>query len=280
LAVIIPCRDDRHLPATLDSLGAQESSPPFEVIVVDASGEELVDTLEVWRNRLDIRVVRGAWGATPGANRNTGVAASNASLLLFIDADDVVNGSYVRSMAEALQSHPVVCSTVEMNQLNPWNPGGTHPQQTGLIKGEFSFLPFAGAGTMGIRRSLFEEIGGFDALLRRYQEADLCWRIQLSGHAPPALVRTATLHYRLQRDPAKRLWRVAAQGRGQALLYRRFRHAGMPRQTFSDVVDAWVTIVSGLVGRATRRSTESIGYPAAIRIGRLLGSVRYRVVYL
>jgi glycosyltransferase involved in cell wall biosynthesis len=121
--------------------------------------------------------------ATAGANRNLGVAESRGRLLLFVDADDTANDRYVDAMATALESHELVCSAVDLELLNPWDPSGTHPQQTGLIQ-SMDFLPFAGAGTLGVRRSLFEERGEFDLLLRCYEDADLCWRIQLSGHEP------------------------------------------------------------------------------------------------
>jgi len=129
--------------------------------------------------------------------------------------------------------------SVEMVSLNPWNPTGTHPQQTGLITGEMAFLPFAGAGTLGIRRPLFEAIGEFDPTLACYEEADLCWRLQSAGHGPPWFVEDATLHYRLERSPGRR-WRKAIQfGQTQALLYSRYRRAGMPRGTAREAVAAW-----------------------------------------
>ncbi len=282
VSVIIPCGpDDSHLAATLESLAVQESPPPFEVVIVDASGKDLESRLHSWRDRLELRVVRAKEGAPAPANRNAGVAASRGPFLLFVDADDTVNGTYVRAMARALASHELVCSSVDMELLNPWNPGGTHPQRAGLITAEMSFLPFAGAGTLGIRRSLFEEIGGWDPSLRFYPEADLCWRIQRAGHEPPALVPDATLHYRL--DPTRRGgWRrTVGLGRTQPLLYRRYRRAGMPREPFLDVVRAWSSLVWGLLRRAIGRPTpKGLGFQAAIRIGRLQGSLRYRVPYL
>jgi GT2 family glycosyltransferase len=106
-----------------------------------------------------------------------------------------VNDEYVRAMMDALRIHPCVCSRVDVASLNPWNPKGSHPQQTGLITADMEFLPFAGAGTLGIRRSLFQDIGGFDPCLRQYKDADFCWRLQLSGHDAPFLVQMAERQY-------------------------------------------------------------------------------------
>jgi glycosyltransferase involved in cell wall biosynthesis len=203
VSVIIPSRDDAHLPSTLGSLAVQRGAPAFEVVVVHGRGRHPAGLLERWDDQLEFRVVLGH-GSTAGAQRNHGVAVSRGALLLFVDADDTVGEGYVRAMADALESHELVCSCVDLTVLNPWVSAETHPQQKGPITEEMAFLPFAGAGTLGIRRPLFEGIGGFDPSLRCYEEADFCWRIQLAAHEPPAWVPDAKLHYRMERHPAKR----------------------------------------------------------------------------
>jgi GT2 family glycosyltransferase len=182
-------------------------------------------------------------------------------------------------MVDALQAHPFVCSSVDVVSLNPWNPGGTHPQQTGLITAELEFLPFAGAGTLGIRRSLFMKVGGFDPSLRRYQEADFCWRLQLAGHEAPMLVPAAVLHYRLRDRPSRRLRMAATRGMGQALLFRRYRRAGMPRLTLGQAVAVWRSLAWRLPRGLIERRAAGLGWTASIHAGRLVGSLRYRVPY-
>ncbi len=279
VSVVIPCRDVTHLSATLGSLAAQEAHPPFEVVVVDASGKDLRRLLGSWHDRLNLRVLGAEEGASASVNRNAGVAAARGSCVLFVDADDTVNATYVRAMADALEAHEFVCSSVDVVSLNPWNPGGTHPQRTGLIVAELSFLPFAGAGTLGIRRSLFTAIGGWDPSFRTYHEADLCWRVQLAGHEPPVFVPDATLSYRLDPTTLGRWRRAVALGRAEPLLYRRYRSAGMPRDSLLDAALAWRALFGGLLRRAIGRPAKGLGWRAAIRVGRLWGSLRYGVPY-
>ena len=183
-------------------------------------------------------------------------------------------------MAETLQSQEFVCSSTDVQRLNPWNPGGTIPQRHGLNTSEMRFLPFAGAGTLGIRRSLFERIGGFDPSLDCYEEADLCWRLQLSGHEPPAFVVGAVLYYRLEPDRAKRWRKAVAFGRTQALLYRRYRNRGMPREPMSEVVVAWLRLMQRWGRRLTGQPERGLAWETSLRLGRLQGSFRYRVAYL
>jgi glycosyltransferase involved in cell wall biosynthesis len=278
VSVIVPCSDDTYISGTLESL-AEQGETDFEVIVVDASMDGVVSqNLKPWSDRLQLRVVGGARARSAGHQRNRGVAESRGEFLLFVDADDIVAEGYVRAMAEALRSQWFVCSRVDVQGLNEGNPG-RHAQHDGLIRSEMHFLPFAGAGTLGIRRSLFEEIGGFDASLRCYEEADLCWRLQLSGHEPPTLVTGAILHYRLQRTHAIFSSKAVAFGQTQALLYRRYRRVGMPRDSVGAASAAWIRLLRRWFRRMAGSNERALVWETSLRLGRLEGSLRYRVPY-
>lgn len=252
-------------------------------MVVDDTADDLSTALNPWRDRLQLRVVRSSTRGSPGANRNFGVAESQADLLLFVDADDTVCSKYIKAMVDALESHPFVCSRVELSSLNP-ESRSSHPQSRGLITAELGFLPFAGSGTLGIRRSLFTEMGGFASSLPCYEEADLCWRIQLSGHDPPYWVRDAVLNYRSPRATVfgthSRWRRAFAFGRVQPLLYRRFRGMGMPRSTgraLAELVQLCWRLGRGFVTGNPARGMRQL---AAVKMGRIFGSIKYRVLYL
>lgn len=277
VSVIIPCREDTHLPDTLRSLTTQRSAPSFEVVLVGTRDANLADRLSTWLSVLDLVVVVARGPATAGASRNTGVAAARGELLLFVDADDTVGDSYVRAIADALASHALVCGRIDLEALNPDVSVRTHPQSSGPITAEMGFLPFAGAGTLGVRRSVLEAIGGFDPSLPCYEEADLCWRLQLAGHEPPAFVPDAVLHYRVDPVPANRWRKALAFGRAQALLYRRYRSAGMPRESVRAAVRAWLRLMRGWLSVPRQ---GGIGWQTGVRIGRLEGSIRHWVPYL
>ncbi len=279
LSVIIPCIDDTYLAETLKSLAMQSAAPPFEVIVVDGHHGDLGTRLEEWRNRLQLEVVNARGGLSAGDQRNRGVAVSRGSLLLFVDADDVVGKGYVRAMADALQTDELVCSRVDLSLLNPGAGARTHSQGRGLLTGGMSFLPFAGAGTLGIRRSLFQDVGGFDAPLRCYEEADLCWRIQLAGGGPPVFASEARLHYRLKGGRIQRWRKAVAFGQTQALLYARYRRSGMPRESLRDAIVTWCRLPWRLYRGVSGHFAQSVLRDAAVRVGRLQGSLRYRVPY-
>jgi GT2 family glycosyltransferase len=279
--VIIPCRDDSYLQATLESLGRQEGAPAFEVIIVDDSpAKDLSERLSWWEGRLDLQILPARNPGTPGGNRNLGVAASKGDLVIFVDADDTVNPRYVGSIVDALESHPLVCARLDLSLLNPGKLWESHPQQKGLISTDLRFLPFASAGTLGISKKAFVDIGGFDASLTCYEEADLCWRIQLAGGAPPTFVPQAVSHHRLERDAVKRLRKAMRYGATEAALYSRYRAAGMQRQGSLHSAAAWGLLLAGALGRILGRPAPGIGWRVANRLGRVAGSIRHRVAYL
>lgn len=281
VSVVIPCRNDSYLQATLDSLARQDDPPPFDVVIVDDSpARDLSDRLDDWRGQLALQVLKARVPGTPGGNRNIGVTASSGEVVLFVDADDTVGRGYVRAMVDALVAHPLVCASIDLSLLNPKHLWRSHPQQTGVISTDLQFLPFASAGTLGIRRAVFVEIGGFDASLPCYEEADLCWRIQLAGGSLPVFVPGAISHHRLERDAMRRFRKAIRYGATEVTLYSRYRGVGMPRQTSVQSAATWGVLLSRLLGRVLGRPSSGVGWEIANRLGRAVGSIKRRVLYL
>jgi GT2 family glycosyltransferase len=279
VSVIIPCLDDTYINETMDSLARQRETE-FEVIVVvdPRGGDDISSRLAAWSDRVKLRIIAGDPAVQAGGHRNRGAALSRGRHLLFVDADDVVAEGYISAMAEALESQEFVCSRQDVQTLNPWNPRGTIFGRE--LNRSMGFLPFSGAGTLGIRRSLFERVGGFDPFLKCYQDADLCWRIQLAGHNPPTFVADAVLYYRLQSDRTRRWRKAVVYGRTEALLYKRYRKKGMPRERMIAGVVTWIRLISRWVRRLTGEAEPGLAWETSLRFGRLQGSLRYRVGYL
>lgn len=281
VSVVVPCNDASHLATTLSSLAAQVAAPAFEVVIVDDSHGGVAAT--PIPAELDVRVVTAEGSGTAALNRNIGVAASRGPLLLFVDADDAVSENYVQAMAQALAERPLVCARVSLEKFE--GIGGIRTesdfQQTGPIERDMDFLPFAGSGTLGVRRSVFDRVGGFDGTMPCYEEADLCWKIQLDGQAAPRFVPEAVLSYRMATSSRVRLRKGIRFGRMQVKLYARFRHHGMPGRSLATALREWGRLVPQAVRRVRRRPGGSgplwnFGHA----LGRLAGSFERRVLYL
>jgi glycosyltransferase involved in cell wall biosynthesis len=267
----------------LVALAGQRYCGRWEVIVADNGSRD--DSVEVARSFEDrmpsLRVLDASARRGQAFARNVGARAATGDALVFVDADDEVAPGYLEAMGAALSRHDFVSAAFDSDALNPgWvsRTRGTH--QAEGVQDALGFLPFAGGGGLGIRRAVFDEVGGFDAdHWRSGQDVDLCWRVQLAGHplesAPDAVLRVAF------RTTLRQMYRQGRHyGHGEVLLYGKYRRLGMPRSSPKQAVWRWWTLLRraprlrsrGEVGNWLRRAGESMG--------RLEGSIRHRVLYL
>ncbi len=87
VAVVIPAKNEaKYLPVLLASLLAQ-SREPDEIIVADAGSTDR--TREIARSFRGVEVVPGGIAAV---GRNAGVKASTSEIILFLDADAMIEG--------------------------------------------------------------------------------------------------------------------------------------------------------------------------------------------
>jgi glycosyltransferase involved in cell wall biosynthesis len=223
LSVIVPCRNEAvGLPHQLAALATQDFDGWSEVIVVDdgsTDGTRAVCTS--FGTRIDNLRVIDAPGP-PGRQRasNAGARAARGDAFLFVDGDDEVAPGYLAAMAAALAVHDLVAARVDYDALKPAWVGARHsPQGNGLQ--DWGFLPTAGGGTLGVRRDLFERIGGFDEEMTAAEDVDFCWRAQLAG-SDLHFVPDASLRLRYREGMRGVFGQALHQGFGISLLRRRF----------------------------------------------------------
>jgi glycosyltransferase involved in cell wall biosynthesis len=256
LSVVIPCRNGAGvLPGQLAALAREEWSEPWEVVVVDnGSTDGTAAVARKWAEKLPaLRVLRAE---RPGRQHACNVGARAAPrAATFVDADDEVAPGFVRAMGEALARHPLVAAAAELG-----------------------FLPWGGGGTLGVRREVFDALGGFGEAMRYAEDIDFCWRAQLAGiplrFVPEARIRvhrrpTLRATYRQHRD----------YGRGTAMLYRMYRAAGMPRRPVTAALAEWGGLVRSVPFLRTPEQRSRWVRRLGRNVGRLQGSLRYGVLY-
>jgi glycosyltransferase involved in cell wall biosynthesis len=281
ISVVVPVRNGMPwLEQQLRALAEQVCDEPWEVIVANNNSTDGSGAVaQEWACRYEmIHLVDASRAIGPGGTRNAGVAAARGNLLAFCDADDVVHPGWLTAHVSALAEADVSAGVFDYWSLNgqaaPSPVAYAPPPALSL----FGFLPAAGSGNLAIRRSAFEDIGGFAQELMTGEDFDLSWRSQLAGYRF-VLNEKAVLARRDQQGFKEVFRRYTAYGRCGPVLFRRFQAQGLrPEPVLA--LKTWVWLIVSVPRLYKRQFRDRWARIAGWRTGRLAESVRLRVVFL
>jgi mycofactocin glycosyltransferase len=196
ITVVIPVRDN---PVGLSRL--MRSLRGMRVVIVDDGSEVSMASTDFDGLYCDVQVIRHPRSKGPAAARNTGLAACQTDFVAFLDSDVVPR----RGWLEALLGHfcdPTV-ALVAPRIVNLREPKGAVARYEAVRSsldlgqreapvvpyGTVSYVPSA---AIICRRTVLNELGGFDETLISGEDVDLCWRFIEAGarlrYEPIALV--------------------------------------------------------------------------------------------
>lgn len=284
VSVVIPCLNAAGtLGLQLEALARQRTDRPYEVIVADnGSTDGTAAVVAAYRDRVPgLRLVDASRRRSSNTARNEGTAAAGGEMVLLCDADDVVADDWLEALARGLEQADAVGGPLEYVELNPdfvaqW---GEHQGQGGMAV-QLGFLPRPVGANAGFRKSVWEKLGGFDEdYVRGGPETEFFWRLQLAGHSLLE-VPEAVVHYRLRSSFKALVRQMYVWGRQSPMLYRQFREHGMPRNS-RESARMWLWLVKHLPDLLGKDPYARLKWcrQAAYRVGRIVGSVSYRVVY-
>ncbi|HEV7806420.1 MAG TPA: glycosyltransferase [Solirubrobacteraceae bacterium] len=298
VSVILAARNAAStIGAQLEALAGQTYDGSWELVFIDDGSQDRTRVIvEDWRERLPrllslvspCRVAPTAPARrgrglerTVSTARNHGVAHSGGDLLLFCDADDVVDPAWIEHLVDGLLEHPAVGGQIERERLSTLTALAVRPPKgSRLLDGGFGFLRYPMGANCGMRRDVWTALDGFAESYDNSEDVELFWRAQLAGYEL-GYVHDAVVHYRLRSDARAMAVQAYFFGRSHPRLFRDFRASGMPRSSVPAAVREWRWLARHVCGnlrdehaRARRLSR------LALRLGRLVGSVRNRVLYL
>ncbi len=283
LSVVIPCYNAADtIGEQLNALAGQCWSEPWEVIVVDnLSTDSLLTIAARYKTSLpNLRIVNAYDRRSRPYARNVGVRAAISEAIAFCDADDQVAPGWVAAMGSALKTFNFVACRVDTRTLNPpWvsKALGNHQQREGLQQNCYHpYLPHAGGGTLGIRRSLHESIGGFDESLLVLEDTDYCFRAQLLGHTLQ-FVPDAVVHIRLRTTLSGIYTQARSWAQYQEFLFKKYRPKGSRELwRWRVYLDIWIAMVKKLPGLLPSQEGRGL---LMWRMGRLVGALKGSLIY-
>ncbi|UCZ91066.1 glycosyltransferase family 2 protein [Gordonia sp. WA4-43] len=190
VSVVIPYYEQPHqLSLVLEALTAQTYPPDRLEVVVADDGSRVPPDVSAWTSRLTITVVRQEdRGFRAAAARNLGVAASNGSVLCFLDADTVPTAGYISHMVRLAAAVPDALVVGrrkhgDLNQVEPrtvveWLSAQRHlevahdhepewlvnayDRTANLLLPGWDGYKYMISAVMSCSRELFDDVGGFD----------------------------------------------------------------------------------------------------------------------
>ncbi len=270
--------------AQLEGLAAQDYERDWEVLVADNGSSD--GTVDLAQSKLVAlpggRLIDASEeGRGPNFARNAGARVAEGDFLAFCDADDVATPGWLSALVEKARASDVVAGRLETQSLNEpvvveWNDSLRWDERQPALR----FLPIVSTANCGIWAHVFDALGGFREELTRGEDKELAWRAQLNGHRV-AKAPDAVIAYRYRTSVRASARQHFGYGLAYPALYRLYRGAGFPRPSLRRALRVWAWLILVLPSALwSNRVRGRWAMMAAQSAGRLLGSIRHRVVFL
>jgi len=193
ISFVIPVRDDaRRLEACLERI-VESSAYGAAVEIVVADNGSTDDSAAVGRRFgatvLDLPRLR------VGELRNRAAAVAKGDTLAFVDADHEIGRGWIHAAVETLAKPGVGAVGSPCHPPSPptwvqkfYDRLRRHPAAEERVD-------WLGSGNMAVRRSAFEEVGGFDVSLETCEDVDLCRKLRQRGYVLLADRRMENVHH-------------------------------------------------------------------------------------
>jgi len=188
VSIIIPTyKRATTLKRAVDSVLAQDYEN-FEIIVVDDNDPDTSGRIETegvmaeYAGNDKVKYIKHPHNKNGSAARNTGFRASSGEYIMFLDDDDEFMSGKIKAQAERLSSLSDEWGLCYC-QYKKYRAGklastSIEKREGDLLKDSLGRNLFIAAGSnLMIKRTVFEEVNGFDESFRRNQDQELLARI-------------------------------------------------------------------------------------------------------
>lgn len=172
--VIIARNEETHIAGCLQAaLDAAAEVGDAEIVVVDSASTDR--TVEIARSfGVRVLLLRPEWELSPAAGRYVGFHHTQGDLVMFVDADTVIDRSWFRAAIPHFQQSNVAGATGFLDDVDE---RGTRLPYVGQRSPEVCELPWL-RGIGLYRREALNQVGAFNPYLITEEEAELCFRLR------------------------------------------------------------------------------------------------------
>lgn len=237
--IVISYQRPEPLELCLEDLAAQDTTLPFEVVLVLQA--HLLGTADRLRQRfgerLTLQIAEFDRGLGTSRARNAGLAMSHGEMVAFVDDDERVPKHWVRRMIEFFDDDPAIGGVGGLvDHPGHYTTGrkavyralGLTSNRYRIDWGGFNVGPathpdtdlpadWLSGGNMAFRRKAIQAVGGFDESLGSFwhEDADATYRVRASGWKMISSNKVAVDHYpsSVNRPPLHRQMRERERSR-------------------------------------------------------------------
>ena len=196
-SVIIPAYNaEKTIGRCLSSL-SQQSFKDFETIVVDDGSRD--GTAAVVKQFPKVKLVQQK-NAGPATARNKGASQARGEYLIFLDSDCVANSNWLKEMAAPLKDNGIAgVQGKYKNKRKELIARLTHLEIEERYEkmARHKYIDFMGSYSAAYRKSVFQEMKGFDTSfpMASGEDTDLSFRISRAGYKMVFNPRAFVYHF-------------------------------------------------------------------------------------
>lgn len=208
VSIIVPVYNrPEELKELLDSLTIQHFKESTEVIVVeDGSTLTSEESISQFQRQLKIKYIRQE-NAGPSAARNRGAQEAEGTYLFFFDSDCALPSDFLEKIHDSIMAGGFDCfgtrdaahkffspiqKAISYSMTSVFTTGGIRGGGKGGKMDEF----YPRSYSMGVRRDMFDKVGGFDSSMRYGEDIDFSLRIKEAGGKLGLVSETFVYHKR------------------------------------------------------------------------------------
>ena len=224
--VITTKNEEGNIGTILTSMVDQEK--PFEIIIVDSlSSDRTLEIAESFKDKFDELYIY-QYESMPGGGKNYGVEQAKGECVAFVDADCTASPLWLKSMRESAQEHRIVVGNtinVSTSKFDVSSSGRIHFYWKGKE------VTWPGCNIL-YKKSIFQELGGYDPNLVSAEDIDLNIRAVERG-CKIYYDEDAALYHRMRSNISSLAKQMFWRGHGRGQIMEKHGGACQVRRDFS-----------------------------------------------